>query len=89
MYSLQFAFIDDDKTQLICNLPQSPKEAIPSEKANANKILQENIEQLETIEARQDEWRKAALVLNNLFMWIYILAVIISDISIFLRSPVV
>ena len=82
---------DDDKRTLIRsrNGKQSPIATTPPDKRNANSILVENIQQQEIMEARQEEWKKAALVMNNLFMWIYVFAVVVSGAAIFLKSPVV
>ena len=60
---------------------------VPDDKKSTNKILADNVRQQMILQARQDEWRKAALVLNHICIWIFVLAVVVSFMAIFLQAP--
>ncbi|XP_032220715.2 neuronal acetylcholine receptor subunit alpha-10 isoform X2 [Nematostella vectensis] len=53
-----------------------------------NRLLWRNIRQQEVVEARQDEWRRAALVLNSIFMYLYFIGTVLSVICILLIPAV-
>jgi len=58
-----------------------------SDKKSSSKILAENVQYQMILEARQEEWRKAALVLNHICIWVYLFAVVVSFMAIFLQAP--
>lgn len=60
---------------------------VPGDKKTANRILADNVHQQMILEARQDEWRKAALVLNHICIWVFLFAVVVSFLAIFLQAP--
>jgi len=60
---------------------------IISDKKSSSKILAENVQYQMMLEARQEEWRKAALVLNHICIWVYLFAVVVSFMAIFLQAP--
>lgn len=60
---------------------------VTGDKKSPNKILADNVRHQMVLEARQEEWRKAALVLNHICIWVYLLAVIVSFLAMFLKAP--
>lgn len=60
---------------------------VPQDKKSTNRILADNVRQQMILEARQDEWRKAALVLNHICIWVFVFAVVVSFMAIFLQAP--
>lgn len=65
----------------------SSHDHVPDDKKSTNRILADNIRHQMILEARQDEWRKAALVLNHICIWVFVLAVVVSFMAIFLQAP--
>lgn len=57
------------------------------DKKTSNRILGDNIRHQMILEKRQEEWRKAALVLNHICIWVFLIAVVVSFLSIFLQAP--
>ena len=60
---------------------------VPVDKKSANKILADNVRHQMILEARQVEWKKAALVLNHICIWVFLFAVVVSFMAIFLQAP--
>lgn len=60
---------------------------VTGDKKSANRILADNVRQQMILEARQDEWRKAALVLNHICIWVFLFAVVVSFMAIFFQAP--
>ncbi|KAL9955079.1 hypothetical protein ACROYT_G036354 [Oculina patagonica] len=60
---------------------------VTGDKKSANRILADNVRQQMILEARQDEWRKAALVLNHVCIWVFLFAVVVSFMAIFFQAP--
>ena len=60
---------------------------VKGDKKSANRILGDNVRHQMVLEARQEEWRKAALVLNHICIWVFLFAVIVSFMAIFLQAP--
>lgn len=58
-----------------------------SDKKTSNRILGDNIRHQMILEKRQEEWRKAALVLNHICIWVFLIAVVVSFLAIFLQAP--
>nr|XP_058950106.1 neuronal acetylcholine receptor subunit alpha-7-like isoform X2 [Pocillopora verrucosa] len=65
----------------------SSHDHVPDDKKSTNRILADNIRHQMILEARQHEWRKAALVLNHICIWVFVLAVVVSFMAIFLQAP--
>ena len=60
---------------------------VSGDKKSANRILADNVQQHMILEARRDEWRKAALVLNHICIWVFLFAVVVSFMAIFFQAP--
>ena len=60
---------------------------VSSDKKSANRILADNVRHQMILEVRKDEWRKAALVLNHICIWVFLFAVVVSFMVIFLQAP--
>ena len=60
---------------------------VSGDKKSANRILADNVQQHMILEARRDEWRKAALVLNHVCIWVFLFAFVVSFMAIFFQAP--
>ena len=49
--------------------------------------LTENIFKQEQADTMREEWRMAAMIINRLFAWIYLLTIIITLLAVLLKSP--
>ena len=50
-------------------------------------ILTDNIFKQEQADTMTEEWRMAAMIINRLFAWIYLLTIIITLLAVLLKSP--
>ncbi|XP_031564356.1 neuronal acetylcholine receptor subunit alpha-7-like isoform X2 [Actinia tenebrosa] len=55
-----------------------PTNKAEEESREAEKMISENIRKQDILVERQEEWRRAALVFNSLFMWTYFIAIVFS-----------
>ena len=49
--------------------------------------LTDNIFKQEQADTMREEWRMAAMIINRLFAWIYLLTIIITLLVVLLKSP--
>ena len=50
-------------------------------------ILTDNIFKKEEADTMREEWRMAAMIINRLFAWIYLITIIITLLAVLLKSP--
>lgn len=50
-------------------------------------ILTDNIFRKEEAATMREEWRMAAMIINRLFAWIYLITIIITLAAVLLKSP--
>ena len=56
------------------------------ETVNANKIT-ENIFKKEEADVKREAWRLVAIIINRMFVWLYLLTVILTLLTVFLKAP--
>ena len=90
-----YYFTVNDKAMLVTKDTQGSNQTksskslghVTGDKKSANRILADNVRHQMILEARQDEWRRAALVLNHICIWVFLFAVVVSFMAIFLQAP--
>lgn len=50
-------------------------------------VLTDNIFKKEEADAMREEWRMAAMIINRLFAWIYLITIVITLLAVLLKSP--
>ena len=79
--------VDKDANGINQSKGNKNRDHVSGDKKSANRILADNVRQQMILEARRDEWRKAALVLNHICIWVFLFAVVVSFMAIFFQAP--